>query len=46
MEAKEYKTKKTEEQCLRELQQGKAVKAKDLMSAMGIKVIDFTSDNK
>lgn len=37
----EYKTNKTEEQLVRELQAGKAVKAVDMMSAMGIKVVMF-----
>lgn len=37
----EYKTTKTESELVRDLQNGKAVKAIDLMSAMGIKVIQF-----
>lgn len=38
---KEYKTNKTEEELVKDLRAGKSVKAKDLMSAMGIKVIEF-----
>jgi hypothetical protein len=34
---KEYKTNKTETELLKELRAGKAIKATDLMSAMGIK---------
>ncbi|MCQ2075967.1 MAG: hypothetical protein MJZ20_02890 [Bacteroidaceae bacterium] len=41
MKAHEYKTTKTQDECVKELQQGKAVKATDLMSAMGIKVYNF-----
>lgn len=37
----EYKTKKTEKQCVKELNDGKKVLAKDLMSAMGIKVVEI-----
>ena len=38
---KVYKTTKTESELVKELQQGKPVKAKDLMSAMGITVVEF-----
>ena len=38
---KEYKTNKTEKELVKDLQAGKSVKAVDLMSAMGIKVIKF-----
>lgn len=41
MEMKEYKTKKTEKQCVKELNEGKKVLAKDLMSAMGIQVFEI-----
>jgi len=38
---KVYKTKKTEAELVKDLQAGKSVKAKDLMSAMGITVVEF-----
>lgn len=41
MKMVEYKTKKTEKQCVQELNAGKSVLAKDLMSAMGIKVVEI-----
>lgn len=37
----EYKTTKTEDELVKELQDGKPVKATDLMSAMGITVTNF-----
>ena len=39
MAMKEYKTTKTEQELLQDLRDGKKVKAVDIMSAMGIKVI-------
>ena len=41
MKAHEYKTDKTQEELVKDLQEGKSVKATDLMSAMGIKVYNF-----
>lgn len=41
MKAHEYKTNRTEKELVKDLQEGKAVKATDLMSAMGIKVYNF-----
>lgn len=38
---KEYKTNMTEDEIARKLQAGESVKAIDLMSSMGIKVIQF-----
>ena len=38
---KEYKTKKTMDEICNDLKAGKQVKAIDMMSAMGIKVIQF-----
>ena len=37
----EYKTNKTIDEICKDLQNGKSVKAIDMMSAMGIKVIQF-----
>lgn len=41
MKAKVYKAKKTHEEYLKDLKDGKKVKAVDLMSSMGIKTIVF-----
>ena len=41
MQGKIYKTNKTEEELVKDLNAGKPVKAVDLTSAMGIKVINF-----
>lgn len=40
-EPKTYKTPYTQEQLVKKLQKGEKVKAIDLMSSMGIKVIQF-----
>lgn len=37
----EYKTNKTMDEICKDLKEGKSVKAIDMMSAMGIKVIQF-----
>lgn len=41
MQGKLYKTNKTQDELIKDLNDGKSVKAIDLMSAMGIKVINF-----
>lgn len=41
MQGKLYKTNKTQDELIKDLNDGKPVKAIDLMSAMGIKVINF-----
>lgn len=41
MQGKLYKTNKTEEELIKDLNAGKPVKAIDLMSVMGVKVINF-----
>jgi hypothetical protein len=41
MQGKLYKTNKTQEELIKDLNAGKPVKAIDLISSMGIKVINF-----
>lgn len=41
MQGKLYKTNKTQEELIRDLNTGKPVKAIDLISSMGVKVINF-----
>lgn len=41
MQGKEYKTKMTMEEIQKKLKKGESVKAIDMVSAMGIKVINF-----
>lgn len=41
MQGKIYKINKTEKELVKDLNAGKPVKAIDLMSAMGIKVVNF-----
>lgn len=40
-QGKIYKTNKTEKELVHDLNAGKPVKAKDLMAAMGITVVEF-----
>ena len=40
-QGKIYKTKRTESELIHDLNAGKPIKAKDLMAAMGITVVEF-----